>query len=132
MNHDCLGWYPYVKSWMEANYSSSEIIPHKRYYEYILHLFKNTVDDTLDKLKKQCKEPIPTVGIQLATNICNILETYLTKAVFKMPENVEKNKTRLSNIFVYAFIWGMGGALDSDSHIQVSPEKFSLSQLRFH
>lgn len=79
------------------------------------------MDDTLDKLKKQCKEPIPTVGIQLATNICNILETYLTKAVFKMPENVEKNKTRLSNIFVYAFIWGMGGALDSDSHIQVNP-----------
>jgi len=70
-------------------------------------------------MKKHCKEPIPTVGIQLAKNVCNILEAYLTKNIFKMPENVEKNKTRLSHIFVFAFIWGMGGALDSDYHMQV-------------
>ena len=83
-------------------------------------MFKNTIDPTLEKMKRYCKEPIPTVGIQLARNVCNILEAYLTKAIFKSPENVEKNKTRLSHIFVFAFIWGMGGSLDSDYHMQVT------------
>ena len=60
------------------------------------------------------------MAIQLATNICNILETVIVKGVFKSSDNQDKNKNKLSNIYVFAFIWGVGGALDSDYHQAVT------------
>jgi hypothetical protein len=83
-------------------------------------MFQNTVDQCLAKLKPYQHEPIPTVPIQMATNICNFLEALITKDVFKQSENIDETKRRLGYIFAFSFIWGIGGSLDSSSHDRVS------------
>lgn len=92
-----------------------------------MNLFQNTIDPCLAKLRNHVKEPIPTVPIQMAQNICNFLFALLKKEVFKMHENIDETKKRLSCIFAFAFIWGIGGSLDSNSHDRVN--LFSLSYL---
>ena len=78
-----------------------------------MNLFTNTLEIAISKLKVQCPEPIPTVPIQMATNICNYLEALLTKNVFKNYDNVEDTKRKLNNIYAFTFIWGTGAAIDA-------------------
>jgi len=51
MNHDCLGWMPYVESWMKMKYPDDKIIPKKRYFDFLINKFENNMDGVLEKLE---------------------------------------------------------------------------------
>lgn len=70
-------------------------------------------------MKVYIHEPIPTVPIQMASNICNFLHALLKKESLPNPDNIDDTKRRLNYIFAFAFIWGMGGSLDAQSHDRV-------------
>ena len=49
----------------------------------------------------------------MATNICNYLEALISKNVFKNIDNMDDIKRKLNNIYAFAFIWGVGAAIDT-------------------
>lgn len=79
--HDDLGWMPYVKTWAEQRIvtsSKEEAIQQKKIYmnETCLIGLLNMFNNTFEKAKNFTRtfyEPFPTIPIQKASNICNIL-----------------------------------------------------------
>ena len=78
------------------------------------------MDGVLEKLEAFQKEPIPTPPIQMAASVCSYIEALLqNKDVFKQSEDVDETERRLTYIFAFAFIWGVGGSLSEDCHARV-------------
>lgn len=60
------------------------------------------------KRKKNLIEPFPTTLIQIATNICSILQSM--HATMKLKDDEVVNKV-LTYHYIYAMIWGFGGGI---------------------
>ena len=108
-----LGWKPYVQSWLGTN------IP-EEFPEFRTAIFKlcETVFPPILKFKKSVEELIYTSEIQSAANMCKFLEILL--ATHKLPEVMEEKMKYFIPLFVFAFTWGVGGAIKAADR-----EKFS-------
>jgi hypothetical protein len=55
-------------------------------------------------------EPFPTVPLQRAQNVCNILDKLILDITKKFPnEDISK---KINYSFTYAVIWGIGASFD--------------------
>ena len=87
--------------------------------EWILGLFEKTIDSGLKFMRKNLKEGIPTVDINLVTSL-----TYLFKSLVQPSRGVnfaDATKTlhpKLAKVFVFSFVWSIGGNIDSEYHDQ--------------
>jgi dynein heavy chain len=70
LSFDNVHWTLYVVSWLEKH------LERKDHQEFILGLFNKTLEKAFKK-KKHLTEPFPTTLIQIAANICSILESML-------------------------------------------------------
>ena len=111
-----LGWRPYVQTW--ANTQLPEGVTDAT-REWILGLFEKTIDSGLKFMRKNLKEGIPTVDINLVTSL-----TYLFKSLVQPSRGVnfaDATKTlhpKLAKVFVFSFVWSIGGNIDSEYHDQ--------------
>ena len=110
-----IGWKPYLKSWLLRLYPDSSILSD----ELKTHLYDlcDLSIEPLFRLKKAALlETIPTVSIQMVTNVLNFMEIFLdTAAGYRPNDPLDKRMKYLNYTFVFAFIWGMGGSLRSIS-----------------
>ena len=75
---------------------------------FMLHFVK-----AAQHIRKNFTEPIATVDNNLALSIVKIIEIFLRKGEFKPASlNYEALKRALDKIFVFAFAWGIGSALN--------------------
>lgn len=70
-------------------------------------LFNKTLEKAFNR-KKKLFEPFPTTLIQIASNICSILQSMLPKMNLKDDEIVTKV---LTYHYIYAMIWGLAGGI---------------------
>ena len=109
-----LGWRPYVKSWAETQLPEACTDATR---EWILDVFDRTIDDGIKFVRKNCKEGIPTVDINLVTSL-----TYLFKALVAPDKGVDFSASvkslhaALAKVFVFSFVWSIGGNLDAEYH----------------
>lgn len=105
-----LGWYPYIQSWI-ARDLSADVTPPMR--ERILSLFERIMDKGLRFQRRQCKEPVACVDIQLATSLAYIFQSLFRsqKGVdFKRPQ--EELFKLIDRLFAFAFFWSVGGSIN--------------------
>jgi dynein heavy chain len=77
-------------------------------------LYKNLFFSSLDKLleaKKDMFEPFPTVAIQTAENICNILSSFLK--YMKFSNSYDENVKKVTFTYAFSLIWAAGGSIES-------------------
>ena len=70
LSFDNLHWSLYVMSWLETTSLKKE------HREFVLGLFNKTLEKSFKK-KKNLYEPFPTTPVQVATNICSILQSMI-------------------------------------------------------
>lgn len=115
-----IGWKPYLKSWLPREYPDTEILTEEMKAQ-LMELFEMSVETSLKMKKTALAEAIATVPIQMVRNVCNFLEVLLDPASgYKASDSIEKRQKYLTHCFVFAYIWGMGGALRTSAQEKVS------------
>ncbi len=113
LSNDDLPWQAYVKSWLVEKYPDEKVL-NEDGKSLLINMMEQVIPQSLTKFRRSFSEPFPTVDIQLITSVCNILERFISpESGFKNKDNIEENKKRISNIFAFAFIWGLTVSFDN-------------------
>ncbi|KAJ1555212.1 Dynein heavy chain 6, axonemal, partial [Nowakowskiella sp. JEL0078] len=103
-----LGWRPYVKSWIK----SLQLPPaSEELRAMIWSQFDTYVDRGLKFVRKNCKEFVKSVDLNLVISLCKIISTFLTRKEVDLTISISDQKVLFSHIFVFAYIWALGGNL---------------------
>ena len=106
-----IGWRPFVASWIQNREIESE-------KQQLIKMFDIYLPKTMDWMRKNVKTIAPLPQINLAQTVCFILDGLLGSgekmASTQKSMAPEDAATLFESVFVYACIWGLGGALSSD------------------
>ena len=114
---DTISWKSYIKTWAKKSFVNENLL-NLELQELLLFMFEQAFERSIVKIRTVLHEPIKTSDLQLAASICNILEAFLTEDICTGDKNDKKKK--MTQIFAYSFIWGMGGPLDEMSKEKVN------------
>jgi len=111
VNDTDIGWRPFVASWIQNREIESE-------KQQLTKLFDVYVPKTMDWMRKNVKTIAPLPQINLSQTVCYILDGLLGSgekmASTQKTMAPEEAAILFESVFVYACIWGLGGALSSD------------------
>ncbi|KAL4470156.1 hypothetical protein ABPG72_009081 [Tetrahymena utriculariae] len=136
--HEDLGWMPYVKTWTqnfinttnkEEASNQGKIYMTKNCLDGLINMFNNTFDQT-SIFTRNFYEPFPTIQIQQANNMCNILQVLLKTLITS--DSDEEILKRINYMYVFSLIWGVCGSV-SQKHYDTLDIYFkdTFQQLRF-
>ncbi|KXS09529.1 hypothetical protein M427DRAFT_128896 [Gonapodya prolifera JEL478] len=113
MDPTALGWRPLVATWTCSlpSHVSDEL------KQYLIGLFEAYVDKGLKFVRKTCKEYVASNNVTLVMSLCKLIQTFLvqTKEVdFK--QALEVLKPVAGYIFLFCYVWSIGGNLADGSH----------------
>ena len=105
-------WRNVVKTWLVTCNISS-------YSENLYQLFEKYVDGLLMLRKKECKEPVPCIEINLIRSLCNLMDTFCTSAN-GISSDPNPESTKLINMwFAFSLVWSIGGAVDEEGRRKI-------------
>ena len=111
VNDTDIGWRPFVKSWIQGREIESEKSQLTKYFEAY-------VPKTMDWMKKNVKTIAPLPQLNLAQTVCYIMDGLLGSgekmATTQKSMSPDEASLLFEAVFVYACIWGLGGALTTD------------------
>ncbi|EEZ99537.1 Dynein heavy chain, cytoplasmic-like Protein [Tribolium castaneum] len=116
---DEIGWLPYAISWVQRR--DEELLNHEL-KQFMIGLFEYAVENGFAFVKKNGDYSIHQVDISKVAMLCAIIESYLNSP--NALENIgEKSKVKsyLCQVFIFAYIWSLGGNLTD-----ASKEKFEV------
>ena len=105
-----LGWMPYVTSWLPRDLPK-ECPQFVR--ERISFLFEQVFSRGLTHQRRHGKEPVETVDIQLVISLCKLVQSLLRTengVYFNAAQDVLLSL--VDKIFVFSFVWTVGGSCD--------------------
>jgi len=109
LSHE-LGYLPYVHSWLPKFEQLAEPLQ-----AHLLKLFEEKLPLGIAFIREHCKEPIPTVDIQIAASLCALFEALFTSDNgVDLSDPVDDLKVLIELVFAFSFAWSVGGALDAD------------------
>ena len=105
------GWRPYVATWLLNT-------PLQGYVPLLQPLFDLFTKPVLEVRRKEVKEPVPCIELNLIRSLCNMLEaTFVPKN--GLPEAPDEKSGTLSAVvrmwFIFCMVWSVGGAANEDS-----------------
>lgn len=117
MEPDTLGWRPIMVSWLDTLPSAFD----SESRSLIEALFDWIVPQTLQFVKKQCKEYVPTPTINMVSTLMNLMSCQFDE-LESSKEEIPKTTvtTWIHNIFVFSTIWSLGGVIDGESRAKFS------------
>ncbi len=85
--------------------------------QHIYMLYDTYVDVGLKFLRKQCRENIPSVDINLVTSLCFFYQALLqpSRLINLAGEFNELVQASLNRVFAFSFVWSIGGNIDHNS-----------------
>ena len=113
-----LGMKPLIDSWfgqLPANFQAKKtLIPSIR------ALFDNYIEPGIDFVKRNCKEPVPSMPNSLVQSAIRLLDCYLDKYKEKpgldsrkvTPDEINELESMLEEIFFFSLIWSVGCTVD--------------------
>ncbi|CAM9165960.1 unnamed protein product, partial [Chrysoparadoxa australica] len=105
-----LGWMPYVQSWIPT-LPESFGEPLKA---HLLTLFEKSVQQGVDFQRKNCKEPVECVDIQLITSLSFIFQGLVIETASLWPTLEEAVAKGLSEkLFIFSYVWSICGSVDA-------------------
>lgn len=107
------GWKPYVATWLHKTHL-------KNHVEQLRKLFDQFIDPLLEVHRKDIKEPVPCIEINLIRSLCNLIESIFLP-VNGVPDTTEAAKTpvALRMWFIFCLVWSVGGAADEASRKKI-------------
>ncbi|KAI8909816.1 dynein heavy chain and region D6 of dynein motor-domain-containing protein [Gorgonomyces haynaldii] len=108
MDAAILGWRAYVQQWLKK-------IPqhvHPEIKDHLGGLIESYIDQGLKYVRKNCKEYLKSVDLNLVTSLCRLLQTFInntTEIDYKQQPGDMKNL--FSHLFLFSYIWSIGGNL---------------------
>ncbi|KAL0028415.1 hypothetical protein WJX77_005025 [Trebouxia sp. C0004] len=111
---DHLGWRPFVQTWAQQGLLGAVSEASRT---YLLALFEQHVDPCLAWLRAQGSEYLPSVDIALVTGLATLLQSLLAPDHgVDLAQPQDQLEPILSQLFAFAYIWGLGGSLTHESH----------------
>lgn len=111
---ESLGWHPIMVSWLNTlpAFASADL------KGFIQKLFEWAVPAALEFVRKECREFVPTSPINMVHSLMNLIFCQIDefngeKTVEGIPVNVQQ--TWLTSIFLFSFVWSIGGSIDDES-----------------
>lgn len=127
INDTDIGIRPFFEKWI-ANRFSSE------YHEMTRSVLNVMFKETFEKVKTDLKEAYiaPQVEMNLVQNICCIFQNLIIENDPVMKEYNDDDKRKcIEGIYLFSFMWGMGGPLINRSVINTTVKNSAPSKLRF-
>ena len=120
-----IGWFPRVQSFAgvidgisQAQAQLPEAMPLAAKWHFV-GLFDKLFQKGLDFSRKQLKEPVGCVDIQLANSCLVIFQSLFTKEngvdLAAFAKDVAPLLKLIDKLFAFAFIWSIGGSVDAPS-----------------
>jgi len=103
-----LGWRPYARTFAES--VMNERFPGSG--QAIIDLMDSVVDKTIAFIRKECKEHIVSVDLNLVSSLCSLIDSLVRPEYGVTKENLEM---MLNKYFVFAYIWTLGGNFQDGS-----------------
>ena len=112
MPEDTITCKMYIEQWYNKVYSgyNFEGIDLK---DYILFLFEDTIERSLNKVRSTFPELMSISNIRFIASICNIMKALITNERISI-KKLDK-KRFVIQVYCFAFAWGIGGSLDESS-----------------
>uniref|UniRef100_A0A8C5GFM1 Dynein axonemal heavy chain 7 n=1 Tax=Gouania willdenowi TaxID=441366 RepID=A0A8C5GFM1_GOUWI len=111
-----LGWKPLVRSSMNTLPKILQSVEHR---DLLMELFNWLLPPSLNMLRKNCMEVVPTTDSNTAVSLCRLFEMVLIEPLKGHPE--KKNiRTWIMAAFAFGLIWSVGGCCDSNSRKKFS------------
>ncbi|KAJ3216110.1 Dynein heavy chain 6, axonemal [Dinochytrium kinnereticum] len=108
-----LGWWPYVKTWLRTLPEAVSL----EIKDWIESLFDLYVEKGLKFVRRNCTEYLPSVDLNLVTSLCNIITTFINKReLVDLTQEYSELRMIFSHVFVFAYIWSIGGNLADRNH----------------
>lgn len=108
------GWRPYIKTW--ASHLADKLLEQKasdssELCQTLVSLFEAHVDNALHFIRKNCREYLPSVDINLVTTMSMLIESLLLQffMTHKSADSSESAKSSLNQLFAFAIVWGIAG-----------------------
>ena len=114
-----LGWMPFVKTWVrqlgrELSNEDVKVELTPETIEFVERLFDRYLPEGLEYVRKNCKEAIPTVDINLVTSTANIFTGMcVPERGVDFTKPAEDLFPMLAKIFAFAFVFGLGGSMNA-------------------
>ena len=116
MNLETVGWRACMTSWVNINLA--DWLPEAR--NYIIYLFEKYTEKGLAVIRKGLIEPIPTLDMSLVISACCMIKSLThPDECPRIKDEIDQFKKYLDKVFVFCFMWGIGGALDSNSVLKL-------------
>ena len=108
------GWRPYIKTWLAH---LADKLLEKRCTDSqdlcasLLALFEQHVDPCIAHIRKNCKEFIGSVDINLVTTVSMMIESLLLGYfdASKAENKSEQCKQQIPQVFAFSLVWGISG-----------------------
>ncbi|KAJ3052746.1 Dynein heavy chain 6, axonemal [Rhizophlyctis rosea] len=107
MDPTTLGWRAYLGKWLRG---LPETV-HEELKEMLRAHCETYIDKGLRFVRKYCKEYVRSVDLNLVTSLCRLLHTFMTRAEVDMTQNIGELKVLFSHLFVFCYVWSLGGNL---------------------
>ncbi|TPX36228.1 hypothetical protein SmJEL517_g01545 [Synchytrium microbalum] len=105
-----LGWRPYVKTWLRKLPN----IVRDDFKEFFSKLFETYMDRGLQFVRTHCKEYVRSINLNLVASVCRLIETFCARTTeidFTQPPPANSLFTLLGHVFIFCYVWGLGGNL---------------------
>jgi dynein heavy chain len=122
MNAKDLGWLPLVETWATKYMKHAPPSIMRR----IMNNIRTFVQPGIDYIRKKCHEPISSCDSALAVSLTSLLYSILTdNNVSKFIQSLSGSllDAFIDKIFVFAFVWSIGGPIASEEPF--GTEKFN-------
>eukprot|EP00698_Gefionella_okellyi_P007651 TRINITY_DN186_c0_g4_i1.p1 TRINITY_DN186_c0_g4~~TRINITY_DN186_c0_g4_i1.p1 ORF type:complete len:3955 (+),score=1074.62 TRINITY_DN186_c0_g4_i1:43-11907(+) len=109
-----IGWKPYVKSWLDR-------LPQKMTEElktFLWGQFDKFVDDGLKFVRKNCKEDIASVDLNLVVSLCMLYQSLVVDPALTFEEDITRATDFVEKLFYFSFMWSIGGNIDASSRVE--------------
>ena len=116
-----LGWRPVVQTWMARRQERfSEAVCNK-----LFEMLDGICDETLKFLRRNTKEYIPSVDINLVSSFLKLFDAMAVEATgFKDTAHIEQN---LGMLFAFCYFWAFGGNVEDSTRAKF--EDFARGKL---
>lgn len=101
-------WRPMVKTWLAKTVENIDV------RKYLWKLFDKYLDDGFHYVKKYCTEIMPQSVMGKVTMMTGLLKSILTKKQFDYTLEPPKLQQLLSQVFVFSYIWSVGGNINEN------------------
>jgi len=117
MSPDDLGWRAPTLSWLNSTALPSGT---PRYIkDYIFELCETLVDSCLKFIRRNCKEPVPTLNGDLVCSMTKLLESLVRPEMGVSlwcqdeSENLKESEAKklIEKLFVFSLAWSIGGSI---------------------